>query len=106
MGIGLAIRDRESSVRVRSLRGKNRAETGLRGQFRRDRSLYCGPPLSANPHELEQTIDVLVLVKAYPQPSTKYTESVCVAGLGLGEAMAIYRAGEGRLNVRAAGAPA
>jgi hypothetical protein len=37
--------------------------------------------LSANPHELEQTIDVLVLVKAYPQPSTKYTESVCVAGL-------------------------
>jgi hypothetical protein len=37
--------------------------------------------LSANPHGLEQTIDVLVLVKAYPQPSTKYTESVCVAGL-------------------------
>jgi hypothetical protein len=37
--------------------------------------------LSPNPHELEQTIDVLVLVKAYPQPSTKYTESVCVAGL-------------------------
>lgn len=32
-------------------------------------------------HELEQTIEVLVLVKAYPQPSTKYTESVCVAGL-------------------------
>lgn len=26
-------------------------------------------------------MDVLVLVKAYPQPSTKYTESVCVAGL-------------------------
>jgi hypothetical protein len=39
--------------------------------------------LSANTHELEQTIDVLVLVKAYPQPSTKYTESVCVAGLRL-----------------------
>ena len=66
---------------MRSLRGKNRAETGPRGQFRRDRSLHCGLPLSANPHELEQTIDVLVLVKAYPQPSTKYTESVCVAGL-------------------------
>lgn len=32
---------------------------------------------------LEWTIDVLVLVKAYPQPSTKYTESVCVAGLRL-----------------------
>ena len=29
----------------------------------------------------EQTMDVLVLVKAYPTPSTKYTESVCVAGL-------------------------
>lgn len=26
---------------------------------------------------------MLVLVKAYPQPSTKYTESVCVAGLRL-----------------------
>lgn len=34
-------------------------------------------------HELEQTVEVLVLVKAYPQPSTKYTESVCVAGLRL-----------------------
>jgi hypothetical protein len=32
-------------------------------------------------HDLEQTIDVLILVKAYPQPSTKYTESVCVAGV-------------------------
>jgi hypothetical protein len=32
-------------------------------------------------HDLHQTIDVLVLVKAYPQPSAKYTESVCVAGL-------------------------
>lgn len=32
-------------------------------------------------HELEQTVDVLVLVKAYPQPSSKYTESVCIAGL-------------------------
>lgn len=32
-------------------------------------------------YELEQTIEVLVLVKAYPQPSMKYTESVCVAGL-------------------------
>jgi hypothetical protein len=32
-------------------------------------------------HELEETIDLLVLVKAYPQPSSKYTESVCVAGL-------------------------
>jgi hypothetical protein len=37
--------------------------------------------LSDIPHYLERTIDVLVLVKAYPQPSTKYTESVCVAGL-------------------------
>jgi hypothetical protein len=32
-------------------------------------------------HEVEQTIDVLILVKAYPQPSTRYTESVCVAGV-------------------------
>jgi hypothetical protein len=37
--------------------------------------------MSAVRHELEQTIEVLVLVKAYPTPSTKYTESVCVAGL-------------------------
>jgi hypothetical protein len=34
-------------------------------------------------YELEQAAKVLVLVKAYPQPSTKYTESVCVAGLRL-----------------------
>jgi hypothetical protein len=39
--------------------------------------------MNANQHDLEETIDVLVLVKAYPQPSTKYTESVCVAGLRL-----------------------
>lgn len=32
-------------------------------------------------YELEETMDVLVLVKAYPTPSTKYAESVCVAGL-------------------------
>jgi hypothetical protein len=37
--------------------------------------------MSGNRHDLEQTMDVLVLVKAYPQPSTKYTESVCVAGV-------------------------
>jgi len=39
--------------------------------------------MNATQHDLEQTIDVLVLVKAYPQPSSKYTESVCVAGLRL-----------------------
>jgi hypothetical protein len=81
LGIGLAIHDGEPLVCVRSLRERNRAEIRPLAQFRRDRSLYCGPLLSANPHELEQTIDVIVLVKAYPQPSTKYTESVCVAGL-------------------------
>ncbi len=37
--------------------------------------------MSAYLHELEHAIEVLVLVKAYPTPSTKYTESVCVAGL-------------------------
>lgn len=37
--------------------------------------------MSRNRHDFEQTMDVLVLVKAYPTPSTKYTESVCVAGL-------------------------
>lgn len=37
--------------------------------------------MSTSRHELESTIDVLILVKAYPQPSTKYAESVCVAGL-------------------------
>jgi hypothetical protein len=37
--------------------------------------------MSGKRHELTQTIEVLVLVKAYPTPSTKYTESVCVAGL-------------------------
>ncbi|HLA15149.1 MAG TPA: hypothetical protein VJZ25_09015 [Gemmatimonadaceae bacterium] len=39
--------------------------------------------MSTEQHSLEQTMDVLVLVKAYPQPSVKYTESVCVAGLRL-----------------------
>ena len=38
---------------------------------------------SNSPHELHQTADILVLVKAYPTPSQKYTESVCVAGLRL-----------------------
>lgn len=37
--------------------------------------------MTAVGHELEHTIEVLVLVKAYPTPSTKYTECVCVAGI-------------------------
>lgn len=48
---------------------------------RHDRGVHSATLNGAVRHDLEWTIDVLVLVKAYPQPSTKYTESVCVAGL-------------------------
>jgi hypothetical protein len=35
--------------------------------------------MSGNPHELE--MKVVITVKAYPNPSSGYTETVCVAGL-------------------------
>jgi hypothetical protein len=37
--------------------------------------------MSLNPHEVE--LEVLITVKAYPTPSMKYSESVCVAGIRL-----------------------
>ncbi|HEX5450534.1 MAG TPA: hypothetical protein VFW85_10815 [Gaiellaceae bacterium] len=37
--------------------------------------------MSGDPHEVD--LEVLITVKAYPTPSTKYSESVCVAGLRL-----------------------
>src|SRR5947209_19637984 len=40
-------------------------------------------PMSGVRLNPEQTMAVLILVKAYPQPATKYTESVCVAGVRL-----------------------
>jgi hypothetical protein len=37
--------------------------------------------MSGNPHEVE--MEVLITVKAYPNPSRKYTETCCVAGIRL-----------------------
>jgi hypothetical protein len=37
--------------------------------------------MSSNPHEVE--MEVLITVKAYPNPSRKYTDTSCVAGIRL-----------------------